>query len=90
MKKAELVAYMADFADISKRDAELALNGFLAGVESTLQKGGSVQLIGFGTFMVSHRKATTARNPQTGEKINVPARKAVRFKAGKRLNASLN
>jgi DNA-binding protein HU-beta len=90
MKKADLVAHIADYADISKKDAENALNGFLNAVEGALKKGDTVQLVGFGTFAISHRKATTGRNPKTGATIQIPARKAVRFKVGKKLNEAIN
>ena len=90
MKKADLVAHMAEFAGISKKDAEAALNGFMDAVENSLKKEESVQLVGFGTFAVSHRKATTGRNPKTGEAIDIPARNAVRFKVGKKLNEAIN
>lgn len=90
MKKADLVAHIADFAGISKKDAENALNGFMDAVEGALKKGDSVQLVGFGTFSISHRKATTGRNPKTGEPIQIAARNAVRFKVGKKLNESIN
>lgn len=90
MKKADLVAQMAEKADISKKDAEAALNGFMESVEGALQKEDSVQLVGFGTFGITHRKATTGRNPKTGEPIQIPARKAVRFKVGKKLNDAIN
>lgn len=90
MKKADLVAHIADYAGLSKKDAEAALNGFMDGVEKALKRDGSVQLVGFGTFAISHRKATTGRNPRTGATIQIPARKAVRFKVGKKLNDSIN
>jgi len=90
MKKAELVDYIARHANISKKDAEAALGGFTAAVEYSLKRGDSVQLVGFGSFNVSHRKATTGRNPQTGATIQIPARNAVRFKAGKKLVSALN
>lgn len=90
MKKADLVSKMAEHADISKKDAEAALNGFMDAVEGALKKEDNVQLVGFGTFSISHRKATTGRNPKTGEPINIPARKAVRFKVGKKLNDAIN
>ena len=90
MKKSDLVAHIADYAGISKKDAEAALNGFMDGVEGSLKKEDSVQLVGFGTFAISHRKATTGRNPKTGEAINIPAKKAVRFKVGKKLNDAIN
>jgi len=90
MKKADLVAKMAEHADISKKDAEAALNGFMSAVEGALQKEDAVQLVGFGTFGITHRKATTGRNPKTGQPIQIPARKAVRFKVGKKLNEAIN
>jgi DNA-binding protein HU-beta len=90
MKKADLVEYIAKQAKITKKEAEAALIGFMSAVEKTLKKGDSVQLVGFGTFAVSHRKATTGRNPQTGAAIKIPARKVVRFKAGKKLTGALN
>lgn len=90
MKKADLVAYVADYAGITKKDAEAAINGFTGAVESALKKGDPVQLVGFGTFSVSHRKATTGRNPQTGAAIQIPARNAVRFKVGKKLTSAIN
>lgn len=90
MKKADLVAKMAEYAGISKKDAEGALNGFMDAVEGSLKKEENVQLVGFGTFSISNRKATTGRNPKTGQPIDIPARKAVRFKVGKKLNDSIN
>ena len=90
MKKSDLVAHIADFAGISKKDAEGAVNGFMDAVESSLKKEESVQLVGFGTFSLSHRKATTGRNPKTGEPIQIKARNAVRFKVGKKLNEAIN
>jgi DNA-binding protein HU-beta len=90
MKKADLVEYIAKQAKLTKKDAEAALGSFMTAIEKSLKKGDSVQLVGFGTFAVSHRKATTGRNPQTGATIKIPARNAVRFKAGKKLTAALN
>ena len=90
MKKADLVAHIAEYADINKKDAEAALNGFMDAVENSLKKNDNVQLVGFGTFAVSERKATTGRNPKTGEPIEIPARNAVRFKVGKKLNEAIN
>lgn len=90
MKKSDLVDYIANHANISKKDAENALGGFTSAIETALKRGDSVQLVGFGTFSVSHRKATTGRNPQTGATIQIAARNAVRFKAGKKLTSALN
>jgi DNA-binding protein HU-beta len=85
MTKAELIEKIADKAKISKKAANVALNTFVSSVTQALKKGDRVALVGFGTFSVSKRKARTARNPRTGETINVPARKAPKFKAGREL-----
>ena len=85
MSKQELVNFMADKAGLSKKDAEAALSSFVDGVKTTLKKGNTVTLVGFGTFSVSKRNARTGRNPQTGATINIPARKVPVFKAGKGL-----
>jgi DNA-binding protein HU-beta len=90
MSKQELVNFIADKAGLSKKDAEAALAGFVDGVKSSLKKGDSVTLVGFGTFSVSQRSARTGRNPQTGATINIPARKAPVFKAGKALKEAVN
>lgn len=85
MTKAELIDKIAAKAKISKKAANVALNTFVDSVTSALKKGDRVSLVGFGTFTVAKRKARIARNPRTGEKINVPARKAAKFKAGREL-----
>ena len=90
MSKQELVTYMADKTGLSKKDAESVLSSFVDGVKSSLKKGKSVTLVGFGTFSVSHRGARTGRNPQTGASIKIPARKAPVFKAGKNLKETVN
>ena len=90
MSKQELVNYVADQTGLSKKDAEAALSSVVDGVKSALVKGNSVTLVGFGTFSVSHRGARTGRNPQTGATIQIPARKAPVFKAGKGLKEAVN
>ena len=85
MNKTELVAIMAEKADLSKKDAEKALNAFVEAVEAALEKGDKIQLVGFGTFEVRERAARVCRNPQTKEEIEVPASKVPAFKAGKGL-----
>ncbi|TET60527.1 MAG: HU family DNA-binding protein [Candidatus Stahlbacteria bacterium] len=85
MTKAELIDKIAAKAKISKKAANVALNTFVDSVTSALKKGERVSLVGFGTFSVAKRKARIARNPRTGEKINVPARRAAKFKAGREL-----
>jgi len=85
MNKAELIDHVAASADLSKAAAGAAVEAVISGVTGALSNGDSVSLVGFGTFSVSDRAARTARNPRTGETINVPASKAPKFKAGKAL-----
>lgn len=89
MTKADLIEKIAAKAKISKKAANIALNTFVASVTQALKKGDRVALVGFGTFSVAKRKARIARNPRTGEKINVPARKAPKFKAGRDLKKAV-
>ena len=90
MNKTELVAAMAEQAQISKKDAEAALKAFTDVVANELKASGKVQLVGFGTFEVSERAAREGRNPLTGETIKIAASKSPKFKAGKALKDSLN
>jgi DNA-binding protein HU-beta len=85
MNKTELIAAVAKSADLSKKDAEAAVNATVAAITKALKKGDKVQLVGFGTFEVRKRAAKQARNPQTGAVIKVPATKVPAFKAGKAL-----
>jgi len=86
MKKAELVAEMAQEASISKAQASAALSAFIESVKRTLKKkDGKLTLVGFGTFSKVRRKARKGRNPQTGEPIKIKACSVVKFKAGKGL-----
>ena len=85
MNKAELVNHVAATADLNKAVAVEAVEAVLGGITSTLASGDSVSLVGFGTFSVADRAARTARNPRTGEAIEVAASKAPKFKAGKAL-----
>ena len=90
MNKMELVAAIADQAEISKKDAEKALKAFTDVVADELKNGGKVQLVGFGTFEVSERAAREGRNPQSGAVMHIAASKAPKFKAGKALKDMLN
>ena len=90
MNKTELVAAMADQADLSKKDAEAALKAIIEVVSEELKKGEKVQLVGFGTFEVSERAAREGRNPQTGETMEIKASKTPKFKAGKALKDMMN
>lgn len=85
MNKSELIEKMADAADISKAAAARALDVMIDEVASTLKEGGTVSLIGFGTFLVKERAARMGRNPQTGASIEIKASKTPAFKAGKAL-----
>ena len=81
---------MASDADISKAAAERALESFTTSVQSTLKKGGTVTLVGFGSWSVTKRAARTGRNPKTGESIKIKARKAPKFAPGKAFKDALN
>ncbi len=85
MNKTELIAAMAEKAELSKKDTEKALAAFTDTVAEALKAGDKIQLVGFGTFEVSERAARTGRNPQTGEDIQIAASKTPKFKAGKAL-----
>ena len=90
MNKTELVAAMAERAEISKKDAEAALKAFTDVVAEELKKGEKIHPVGYGTFEVSERAARTGRNPQTGAEMEIPASKAPKFKAGKALKDMVN
>ena len=90
MNKTELVAALAEKAEVSKKDAELVLHAFTDTVTEELAKGEKIQLVGFGTFEVSERAARTGRNPQTGKTMKIKASKAPKFKAGKALKDAVN
>ena len=85
MNKTELIAAVAERADLSKKDAEAAVNAFVDAVTEALKNGDKVQLVGFGSFEVKNRAARTGRNPHTKEEIQIPASKVPVFKAGKAL-----
>ena len=82
MNKAELIEIVAKKAELTKKDASIAVDATLDAIKKGTKKGG-VSLAGFGSFAVSHRKARMGRNPQTGESIKIKASKSVRFKPGK-------
>ena len=81
---------MSNSCGLTKSDTAKALDAFLNTVASSLKKGNDVRLVGFGTFSVAKRAATTGRNPRTGAAIKIPARKQAKFKAGKSLQDSVN
>jgi DNA-binding protein HU-beta len=90
MNKTELINQIAESADISKKEAGDALQGFVGTVTDTVRKGEKLTLIGFGTFSVTERKARDGRNPQTGKAIKIPAKKVVKFKVGSKLSDAVN
>ena len=89
MNKADLIDKMASEANISKAAAEKALGAFTDGIKDALRKSENVTLIGFGTYSVVERKARTGRNPQTGQELKIPAKKIIKFKAGKGLRETV-
>lgn len=90
MNKGELVEAIATAADLSKADAERALEGMVKVIKKTLKSGDTISLVGFGTFSVRKRAARTGRNPRTGETIKIKASKVPGFKAGKGLKDAVN
>ncbi|MEA3291495.1 MAG: HU family DNA-binding protein [Pseudomonadota bacterium] len=90
MNKSELVDAVAVAADLSKSSAASAVDAVFAAITSTLAKGDSLALIGFGTFSVGDRKARTGRNPQTGAAIEIAAARVPKFKAGKGLKDAVS
>lgn len=90
MNKSELVAAMAEKANVSKKAAEESLNAMLDAVKDAMAKGDKVQLVGFGSFEVRTRAARKGKNPQTGAEMKIPACKAPVFKAGKALKDVVN
>lgn len=90
MNKTELVAAIADKAELSKKDSEKAVKALVEVITEELKKEHKVQLVGFGTFEVSKRSARDGRNPQTGEVMKIDACKAPKFKAGKALKDAVN
>lgn len=89
MNKAELIEQIAKDSGMSKKQANETLEAFTSAVVSTLKKGDTVTLVGFGTFSVSSRAARNGRNPQTGATIKIKARKVPKFKAGKDFSAKI-
>lgn len=90
MNKTELVAAVADKAEISRKDAERAIKAFTDVITEELVKGEKIQIVGFGTFEVAERKAREGRNPKTKEKMPIAASRAPKFKAGKSLKDQVN
>jgi len=90
MNKAQLIDAIAGESGLTKADAKKALDAFVKVTADALKGGDRVALVGFGSFGVSERSARTGRNPQTGQEIQIPAKKVVKFKAGSELTDSIN
>lgn len=89
MNKAELIDAVAKSSDLTKADAARALDGVIEAITTALQKGDTVSLVGFGTFMVKERAERQGRNPQTGENLTIAAARVPTFKAGKVLKDAI-
>lgn len=90
MNKNDLISRVAGDTGLTKAAAGKAVDSMLDAITAQLAAGGEVRLIGFGTFLVSHRNATMGRNPQTGAAIHIPASKQPKFRAGKALKQATN
>ena len=90
MNKHDLIGSVAETAGLSKSDAASAVEGVFDAITGALKKGDEVRLVGFGTFTVARRKASTRRNPRTGEPMKIKASNQPKFKAGKVLKDSVN
>ena len=90
MKKIELIETVAEKTGLTKADSTRAIDATFEAITKALKKGDKIPLVGFGTFGVSQRKAREGRNPRTGEKVTIAARKAVTFKAGNALKDAIN
>ena len=90
MNKKDLVAGVAERSGVTNAQAAEVLDATLALIAEALQKGEEVRLLGFGTFAVAERAASSGRNPSTGETIEIKASRQARFKPGKKLKDSLN
>jgi DNA-binding protein HU-beta len=89
MTKKEFTDKMAEKAGMSKVDAQKAYDAFLGVTSEYLKAGEKVSFLGFGAFSVQEKAARTAKNPRTGEMVEVPAKKVVKFKAGSELSSNL-
>ncbi len=89
MNKSELIDAMAAVAGLTKVDSKKALDAFIQVAGETLKVGDKLTLVGFGTLSVAEKAARQGRNPQSGAKIKIPAKKVIKFKAGADLNAKI-
>ncbi|MBI4523425.1 MAG: HU family DNA-binding protein [Deltaproteobacteria bacterium] len=89
MTKADLIDSVANKTELPRQRAEEIVNGVFDDIIGALKNGDKVNISGFGTFSISHRKARTGRNPKTGETIQIASSRAAKFKPGKTLKESL-
>ncbi len=90
MNKNELISAVADKSGLTKADAGRAVDSVFSSIEDALKSGDDVRIVGFGSFVVANRAASTGRNPRTGETINIPASKQPKFRPGAPLKAAVN
>ncbi|MDX3909954.1 MAG: HU family DNA-binding protein [Sphingobium sp.] len=90
MNKQDLIGAVAESSGLSRSDATKAVEGIFEAVTAALKRGDEVRLVGFGTFSVSSRKASTGRNPRTGETMSIKASTQPKFRAGKSLKDAVN
>ena len=90
MNKEDLISQVASSVGVTRSEASKSVDAVFSSITSSLKVGNDVRLVGFGTFLVVNRAATTGRNPRTGESIQIPAKKVPKFRAGKSLKDSVN
>ena len=90
MNKDDLIRKVASSIGISKSEAAKSVDAVFSSITNSLKEGNEVRLVGFGTFLITNRAATTGRNPRTGESIQIPAKKVPKFRAGKSLKETVN
>ena len=90
MNKDDLISKVASSIGVSKSEAAKSVDAVFSSITNSLKEGNEVRLVGFGTFLITNRAATTGRNPRTGESIQIPAKKVPKFRAGKSLKETVN
>ena len=90
MNKDDLISKVASSTGVSKSEAAKSVDAVFSSITNSLKGGNEVRLVGFGTFLITNRAATTGRNPRTGESIEIPAKKVPKFRAGKALKETVN
>ena len=90
MNKDDLISKVASSIGVSKSEAAKSVDAVFSSITNSLKGGNEVRLVGFGTFLITNRAATTGRNPRTGESIEIPAKKVPKFRAGKSLKETVN